>query len=223
MIIKVKDIECDVEQIIKRRNKNIYLRVRNKKIYITTPSLLTVSYIQNMITKNYNYIYSLLNKEENITNNIHFLGKKYNYEIIESTHNNIFIDNDIITIFTRKNEATYIKRILHLFYGNELKKIVDNYIFDAKKAFNIDFDIEFNFKNVKSYFGECYHKRKLIILATKLAKYDLIYILSVLYHELAHFYYQNHSKNFYDLLEKVFPKYKQVQKNLKKIKYNDIY
>lgn len=223
MLIKIKDIECEVEVIIKRRNKNIYLRVRDGKILITTPSKLSTDYIEKMILKNYDYILKLLNKPNICSDGIHFLGKKYQIEIISSTHNNVLLGDENITIFTRKNEEAYIKRILHLFYGNELKKIVTKYIDEIKKAFNISFDIEFQYKNVKTYFGECYHKRRLVILATKLAKYDLVYILSVIYHELAHFYYQNHSYKFYDLLEKVFPKYKQVQRNLKKIKYYDLY
>ncbi|MCM1197024.1 MAG: M48 family metallopeptidase, partial [Roseburia sp.] len=78
-------------------------------------------------------------------------------------------------------------------------------------------------KNVKGYYGECFSKKNLIILSTKLAKYDLKYILSVIYHECAHFKYQNHQKEFYDYLEERYPNYQKVQRELRKIRYNEKY
>ena len=38
----------------------------------------------------------------------------------------------------------------------------------------------------------------------------------VIVHELCHFRYANHSKEFYALLEKYIPNYREIQKELKK-------
>ena len=66
-------------------------------------------------------------------------------------------------------------------------------------------------------------KQRLIILSTNLAKYEFNYILSVIYHEYAHFYVSGHGDKFYNILENVFPNYKKTQSNLRKTKYSDLY
>ena len=55
------------------------------------------------------------------------------------------------------------------------------------------------------------------------SSYELKYILSVIYHEYAHFYVSGHSDRFYNLLESVFIDYKKTQANLRKTKYLDLY
>ena len=57
----------------------------------------------------------------------------------------------------------------------------------------------------------------------KLAKYDIKYILSVIYHECAHFKIQNHQEEYYKYLESIYPNYRKVQKELRSIKYNEKY
>ena len=47
--------------------------------------------------------------------------------------------------------------------------------------------------------------------------------MSVLFHEFTHFYVSNHQKEFYDFIEKHYPNYKAVDKQLKSIKYADLY
>ncbi len=221
--IRVKDIDFPYEVIIKRRNRNIYLRIKDGKIVITTPKKLSLDFIYGFILKNYESIYKSWIKPPLIMNTLHFFGKPYSLEILESSRNYILKEEDKIFIFTKKKENSYIQKLVTLFYAKELLKFVEKNILQIKFKFHIDYDITFDCKNVKTYFGECFPKRRHIILSTKLAKYEPIYILSVLYHEMGHFYYQNHSMQFYALLEQVFPNYKQIQKNLRKIRYNDAF
>ena len=129
----------------------------------------------------------------------------------------------LISELVESVSRTYIKKLIDELYNDYLKSIVDKNISDIKTRFNLKSEITFEYKAVKTYFGECYPKRRLIILNKSLAKYDLIYILSVIYHEYAHFYYSNHQKGFYKLLDSLFPDYQNIQKNLRKIKYLDLY
>lgn len=220
-IIKVKDLDCRIVLTIKRRNKNVYMRIKNQILYITSPVNLKDEYIKNMILKNYDIIYKKLTMPPLSFSTIHFLGEEYKINIVKSEHDNIYYSEDFFYIHTKNNSQEYIKRLVHLFYADELKKIVKKYIEDIKKEFNINFDIDFKYKNVETYYGECFFKKRIIILATKLAKYNLECILNVIYHEMAHFYFQNHGKEFYNLLEKIRPNYKELQRTLKRTKYND--
>ena len=49
--------EIEVNQIIKKTNKNIYMRFRKGVIIFTTPVKLSDSRMKELINKNYNYIH----------------------------------------------------------------------------------------------------------------------------------------------------------------------
>lgn len=218
------DIDCNVFITIKRSNKRIYLRVKNGDIYFTSPIMLTDAYILNMVKENYNSIIKAIKKTPPIkTNKLHFFGYGYDVVINKSSYNNVFLMDNEINIYTKKLDDNYISRVVHLFYANKLSEFVEKNIDEIKSKFNLDFKITLQYKRVLTYFAKCYSSRKHIVFSTNLCKYDEFYILSVIYHELAHFYHQNHGIQFYNLLEQKFPNYKKVQKSLRKIKYNDIY
>ena len=129
--------------------------------------------------------------------------------------------------FAKKVSGQEIKINLDIAGGNTnvdpLKKIVENNIEKIKNDMNINFPICIEYKNVKTFYGECIPKRKKLIFSLKLAKYDPIFIYYVIYHELTHFYYSNHQDDFYNLIESKFPNCKKIQHELRKIKYTDRY
>lgn len=218
------DIDCNVYVTIKRSNKRIYLRVKNGDIYFTSPIKLTDDYILNMVKTNYNSIFKAIKKAPPTkTNKLHLFGYEYNVIINKSDYNKVYLIDDEIHIYTKKIDEAYLSRLVHLFYANRLSQFVEKNIDEIKNKFNIGFNITLQYKNVKTYYAKCYSKKHHIIFSTNLCKYDEFYILSVIYHELAHFFHQNHGMQFYNLLEQKFPNYKKTQSNLRKIKYNDIY
>lgn len=220
-IININGIDYNVNIIYKRYNKNVYLRVKEGVIQITTPTRLSDFTIKDIIISNYNHIVKVMNETSKIEDKIHYLGNEYELIIKESNNDIAYVDNDkFIVEVTNSNFAS---KSVELFYTNTLKNIVRNYAKDILIKFNIFDDVTFSYKNVKGYFGECFSKRKHIILSTKLAKYDLKYILSVIYHECAHFKYHNHQNEFYEYLEQLYPNYRKIQKELRRIKYQDKY
>lgn len=69
--------------------------------------------------------------------------------------------------------------------------------------------------SAKTRFGSCSGKNS-ISLSWRLMQYDEKAIDYVVVHELAHIKHHNHSKQFYSLIEKYMPDYKQRAKLLKK-------
>jgi len=222
MIIKLNDIEFNVILIYERR-RSITLKVENNNLIIKSYKQLSIDELNYFISRHKRFILNRINEKNELDDSIHILGKKYKLEIINNEFNNILIDDylNICKIYT--NNKNNVKRIIYNYYKNVLENIIYEYNDNIKKEMNINFNVDIEYKYVKTYFGECFPKRKLIILNLKLAKYDINYILSVIYHEYAHFYYQNHQDAFYKFLETKFKNYKLVNKELKRIKYNDIY
>lgn len=215
-----------IDIIIKKNNKRIYIRPKYPNLVkITTPIKLSISKLEDILLKNYDFIKKVVQSAplKLSSNKLHFFGKEYNIEIKPSLKNYIELNNDAIYIYAKSNDEITIKAIINKFYTENLKKFVEKEIAEAKNKLGILFNLTIKYKNVKTYFGQCMPKRKIVTFSTKLAKYDEIYIKSVIYHELAHFYYLNHGKDFYLLLESVFPGYMKTHKELKRIKFTDIY
>ena len=66
-------------------------------------------------------------------------------------------------------------------------------------------------KQIKYAWGSCSSKKN-ITLNLELIKYSQQAIRYVILHELCHLKYMNHSKDFWNLVEKYMPNYKQVKK-----------
>lgn len=69
-------------------------------------------------------------------------------------------------------------------------------------------------KQIKYAWGSCSSKKN-ITLNLELIKYSQQAIRYVILHELCHLKYMNHSKDFWDLVEKYMPNYKQIKKELR--------
>ena len=69
-------------------------------------------------------------------------------------------------------------------------------------------------RNIKYAWGSC-SQNKNITINYNLIKYDKNVIRYVIIHELCHLKYMNHSKKFWDLVERYMPDYKNIRKELK--------
>lgn len=213
--------EFKVNVLIKKTNKNTYFRYKNGIINITSPKSLSDEYVISTIKKYYN---RLIKMESNISksNTIHYLGNEYPIIVYDSTRNYLEIKNDIAYIYTSKLDDKHIYKIVYSYYFEAIKDIIECHHLEYEDKFNVS-NIRYSIKDVKTYFGQCNPKKKIISLSAKLAKYKKELILSVLAHELAHFKYQNHQSSFYNYLESIIPGYRKLQKELKRTKYNDKY
>ena len=219
--ITINQKDIPVELIYKRSNRRIYLRVKAGVVYITTPVKLSLSKIEELIAKNFNFIMKHMKETEKIDNQIHFLGKLYALTFLYDKSNMIEVkDTEIVLTIKSLLDA---EKLIQELYKRALIKVVEEYAEEIISLFEMPKDIEFIFKRVKGYYGECFPKKKKIILSTRLAKYELKYILSVIYHECAHFKYPHHQKEYYEYLEQRYPNYKRIQKELRKITYREQY
>ena len=226
MNINIDGIIFEFEIEIKRGNKNIYYRlVPPNKIILKLNRRISDSEFNKLLDEIKPNIIKMYNKNslrpDIDDKHIHLLGKLYNLVLINSNDNNIFQDDKNIYVSYKKEED--IKKLINNLYNEYLNRIVIDNIDGIKERFNINFDIKFEYKNAKTFFGECYIREKRIILSSFLAKYEYKYILSVIYHELAHLFYRGHQDDFYNLLEEIYPNYKKAQSELRKIRYYEKY
>lgn len=96
-----------------------------------------------------------------------------------------------------------------LYTEKEFNKIVEDISNHLVKETNL-FPNKIRIRDIKYAWGTC-SKNKNITINYNLIKYSKKAIKYVILHELCHLKYMNHSKDFWELVEKYMPDYKSVK------------
>ena len=100
-----------------------------------------------------------------------------------------------------------------LYTKEKFKEIIENNANELIQATGLRPN-KITIKQIKYAWGSCSSKKN-ITLNLELIKYSQETIRYVILHELCHIKYMNHSKDFWNLVEKYMPNYKQVKKEIK--------
>ncbi|MCL2522093.1 MAG: M48 family metallopeptidase [Erysipelotrichales bacterium] len=219
------DFHC---QIIYKDNKNTYLRFKKDICVITTNYRITENQIREILINNYDYIQRLFQKRSNyepeIKNNFDELllwGKTYKLEFSKEEDFYSIIDKRII-LGIKSNSLTAIKTKLKKLYQEEVNRYLRIHKVRLLMLFkNPLLKPEYKVKYMKRAFGLCTPRKNCITLNYYLAALPEKYLESVILHEIAHFFFMNHQREFYQLLETVSPNCKKLNKELKKL-YKDL-
>ena len=207
MQIKIDNDIYDVE-IIKKNNRNTYIRVKNGKIIVTTNYLASKSSIIKLIEDNITSIKKMINtdnekidKEENF----YYFGKKYDviygFNDVEFTSDKIYAPN---------------KQKLDKYIEKEIKRIYQERLDYWYNIFEENIPVPIlKIRKMTSRWGVCNIRSHNVTLNYHLSKYDICCLDYVIVHELSHFLHHDHSKSFWLSVAKYYPKYKECKKMLK--------
>lgn len=207
MQIEIDNNIYDIE-VIKKNNKNTYVRVKNGKIVVTTNYLTSNKSIIKLINDNKESIIDMINKDQkkqDKNNNFYYFGKKYD---IVYGFNEIEFSEDKIYVKDKKSLDKYINKDIIKIYMDRI-----NYWYNIFEE-NIP-KPNLKIRKMTSRWGVCNIRNHNITLNYMLYKYDIKCLDYVIVHELSHFIYPNHSKNFWSLVGKYYPLYKECRKMLK--------
>ena len=207
MQVVINDNIYDVE-VIKKNNRNTYIRVKNGRIVVTTNYLASKNSIKKLIEDNISSIQKMIdmdNKRKDKEESFYYFGKKY--DVIYG-FNEVEITNDKIYAPNKQKLDKYILKDIINIYQERL-----NYWYNV---FEEDIPIPIlKIRKMTSRWGVCNIRSHNVTLNYNLSKYDISCLDYVIVHELSHFIHHNHSKNFWFLVEKYYPKYKECKKMLK--------
>lgn len=209
MKFKINDYIIEYE-IIRKDNKNLYFRIdENCRLITTAPKFITDEEIKNLITKNSGAILKMYEDavEKKERNKLFwYLGKGYKVIFDNRVQALTFEDDNIIC----RNEDD-----LKNFYDLECVAVFNKEIELCKKCFSTLPEFTLKIRKMRTRWGVCNTKNKTITLNLELLKKDISLIDYVIIHEMAHFFEQNHSKDFWHLVEQAIPDYKEKRKRLK--------
>lgn len=230
-----ESVDINGEKIVffvQRKNiKNINLKVNlDKKVTMSIPMKMEIEIAKEFvkkkaewIKKQQNYYELLAEQKENITfengETVYLLGKQYKMKIIPSTKNTIAVKGKYFEINIRENyieNKKYIRRVYDKWLKEYAEQILGNLIVRYQailKKYNIKIP-KLEIRQMKTRWGSCIPACNKVIFNLNLIKTPMCCIEYVVLHELAHFKYQNHSKNFYNFITIFMPDWKERKKIL---------
>ena len=199
--------------IIKKRNKNTYIRVKDDmKIYVTTNYLVSKRYVKNLLDDNYNYLVKMINnmcKKNEKKDLFFYLGNSYDIIFVNDLKK-VDVDSNNYVIY-----ASDIKQ-LNKWYNKVVK---DTFMERFTYIYNIFDEVnimpKLKIRKMKSRWGVYNRVKHSVTLNSELIKYNVRCLDYVIVHELSHVIHFDHSKNFWSLVGKYCNNYKTIKKELK--------
>lgn len=195
-------------------NKNCYIRVVEGRIEVRAGRQFSRAFIERSIIERKDSLFKLMNNYcQSVNFEDHYLrvyGKEYTMVFKEAI----------------EMDCKVIQNMVY-FYGQDYKEVVYWYLYNTLKVYISKKVMEYNeayfnfklpsleLKRMKSRWGYCKLDGHLCF-NTYLIHLDKDLIDYVILHELCHFIVPNHSKAFYDEIEKRMPDYKRRIKEIKK-------
>lgn len=211
-------------KIIRKNNRNIYLRVKGDVLEITCPRRVTKEEILKFLSEKSSWIVKVANKDEIkkdtsklvIGDSIYYLGKKYDLLVLNGKSDLKIVDDKVII---HCKDGT-IGNAINVFYKESKKTLLDlihkiepKYL-SILEDYGYDLEPEYKVRVLRSMWGVNYPKKNQITINERLIHFDPICLEAILWHELLHFVIPNHSKRFHEVLEYHMKDYKKIVKSI---------
>lgn len=222
-LLKIGGIEAVVHH---KPVKNLHLNVLppSGKVRVTVPEGMKEDAVITFLATRISWIKRMQIKfkeqerqtiREYVSGETHFLmGRKYRLEVIQESKNRIEIKGKKI-ILSVKPGTEKLKReeLFNEWYRKYLREYLEKMIPEWEKKIGVKAEY-WGIRRMKTKWGTCNHSRKNIWLNLELAKKPENCIEYVIVHELLHLIEEKHSKKYFELLEKYFPKWKSTREEL---------
>ena len=202
-------------KIVRKDVKNITLKVRpNGEAILTTPKAASDEHIKFIIKKRAKWIakkreffasFKTPQKEYVSGEDFRYLGRSYRLKVVQSKEERVKLQRGYLELFVK--DKSDLKRKENLIYEWYHEKAT-LYFFNILQEFNkiVKQDIKsVKIRQMKTRWGSCNPYKSYINLNIELIKKPKACIEYVVFHELAHLLYPNHSKKFYDYLTLYMP------------------
>lgn len=212
-------------EILRKDVKNFTLRVKpNGKTELVVPLLATKKHIDKILEKRKNWIdekkeyfskFKSVEKKLISGENMKYFGKNYRLKVYETYKNErVILSRGKLNLYV-KNKDDYNKKLnlIECWYKEKAMIHFLNTVNKYNKITQKD-SINVRIRKMKTRWGSCNKTKKYINLNLNLIKKPKICIEYVVFHELAHLIYPNHSKDFYNYLSLYMSDWKEREKIL---------
>ena len=219
-------MQSDVK-IIKKYVKNITLKVRpNGEAILTAPKAASDEHIKFIMQKRAKWIaqkraffasFKMPQKEYVSGEDFRYLGRSYRLKVAQSNEERVKLQRGYLELFVK--DKSDLKRKENLVYEWYYEKAT-LYFFNILQEFNkiVKQDIKsIKIRQMKTRWGSCNPYKSYINLNIELIKKPKACIEYVVFHELVHMLYPDHSKKFYNYLSLYIPDWQKRNEILERV------
>lgn len=214
--MQISGIKCT---IIYEKIKNSYIQIKDQQVFVKVPKKANLESITKLVESKKDWILKNLEKQEKVFKNeysnggkIKVLGNIYTIQIVQNRNPKVCINGKNIYCNCENNEES-IRNLIDLFYKSIAKDEVEAAMQHISSITGLN-PQEVNIKKLRATWGICSSK-KTISINQNLMAYSRHAIEYVCLHEVCHLKYMNHSKDFWNMVEKYMPDYKLAKLELK--------
>lgn len=135
-----------------------------------------------------------------------FIGKKFYFNIIKSYNETVIFSESLKKITFHVNSKRNYKTTIKNWYREQTNKIINERLPELNKKMKVDYN-RVRVKDNSTVWGSCSSKNNLNF-SLYLSAFPIEIIDYILIHELAHIREFNHSANFWEIVKKYDPQYK---------------
>lgn len=212
----------------KTNDKGLYISVQNGEVLVRAPWYITQNKIQEAVEEKKNWIMKKLKEyEEKLENEIslrpiQILGVVYNLKV---TYKNVSViecnlENNIVKVnlpkkYKKIDNESMTDILIDKMYCKIAERELENIM--EKTRITLGFAPEdYEIVEMKDCLAKCTQDKK-ILINPRIIKYKREVVEYIIMHEFCHLKYKNHTKSFYNLLERYMPEYKKYE--VENIKY----
>lgn len=206
-------------ELTRKPVRNINLRVKEDgTLRISANNRVSVKRIEDFIISEQDFIRRAIerlnarSKEAEINSDrLRWLGREYPVRVIMSSRESAVLEQQEIRVFTRFPDPEHIRQLLRSFLSDSFTSLCRE-LNDEVRAALISRGLNppptlVTIKDMKSRWGSCTWTKGHISINSRLAAYPRETVLSVFWHEYAHYWHHDHSPRFYAFLEQHYPEY----------------
>ena len=210
-----------VNRIIRSKRRTVALIVENDgTVTVRTPMRLPESAIQEFVDKHANWvekkkvemraIVPIQSKQYQPGETFLYLGREYSLEVVTGQRKNLILDDHFKIAESALKNADLV---FQNWYRQQAKQWIVERVEHLAEIHQFHYE-KVKITSARTRWGSCSPKNtlsfswRLMLTAPEVIEYVVI-------HELAHTVHHNHSKRFWNLVEKLLPDYKARRKQLR--------
>lgn len=215
--IKLPDGREIKYELTRKRVKNVNMRIKaDGTVYVSANTRVSIKRIEEILTERTDYILNAVKhlqereqRSEITAQSMRWLGKEYPVRIIRNFSERVVLEENELRVFTAHPEEAQQK--LSEWAVTNFSALVEELNAEVRTML-----ISRNFKppatrisikDMKTRWGSCSYTRGHISINLRLMAYPRETVLSVLWHEYAHYWHHDHSERFYAFLCEHYPEY----------------
>ncbi len=207
-------------ELTRKAVKNINFRIKpSGLIMVSAKNGVSVQYIEKLLTESADKIFAAIDRlrardsRSDITEErVNWLGKEYPVRVINNFGERAAPDENEFRVFTAHGSDTQhvrylLERSVAALFSRLCEELNGEVRAELSRSGLVPPPTVITIKDMKSRWGSCTYTKGHISINVRLAAYPRETVLSVLWHEYAHYWHHDHSKEFYAFVEKYYPEY----------------